>query len=48
MRIKLSPNKKNNTKDLWKDSPCCMNYISRDISMDAAPRFELGSIYYKD
>lgn len=46
MKIKL--NKQNTAKMIWTDSPCTLNNILQNPSMDNAQRFTYGSIYYKD
>lgn len=48
MKIKLNSTSKGASNYLWHDSPCCMNYVSNNPSMDGVPRFEIGSIYHKD
>jgi hypothetical protein len=36
-------------RKLWQDSPCSHNYVSNSVRIDLkTPRFEFGSIYYKD
>lgn len=35
-------------RSLWNDSPCCMNYVLNNTSMNAVPRFQIGSIYHRD
>jgi hypothetical protein len=39
---------KNKQNILWRNSPCCMNYITTNISTFAVPRFQIGSIYHRD
>ena len=46
MKIKLNP--KNTSKMLWVDSPCTLNNVIQNPSIDNALRFHYGSIYFKD
>lgn len=39
---------KNKDARLWRNSPCCMNYVLNNPSMDNVARFEIGSIYHRD
>ena len=38
----------NTSRLLWRDSPCTIRNVLQNPSMDAAPRFHYGSIYFKD
>lgn len=50
MKIKFSTTNKLNQQEqnLWRDSPCSYNYTLQNPSMDNAPKFQRGSIYYRD
>ena len=39
---------KRNKLNLWVDAPCSLNYVTPSLYINKTPRFEIGSIYYKD
>jgi hypothetical protein len=46
MKIKL--NTKDTSRLLWTRSPCTLSNALQNPSIDQAPRFHYGSIYFKD
>jgi hypothetical protein len=49
VKIKLNSIHQRKPRSLWQDSPCSYNYVSNSIRIDLkTPRFEIGSIYYRD
>lgn len=38
----------NDEQRLWNNSPCSLNYALQNPSMDKTPKFDIGSIYYRD
>ena len=50
MRIKLNsrPQAAADINNLWRNSPCSMNYILSNTATDRSNRFQLGSIYHRD
>ena len=34
--------------ELWRNTPCSMNYVIQNPSMNKAPKFQRGSIYFRD
>jgi hypothetical protein len=46
MKIKL--NKYDTARLLWRDSPCTLRNTLQNPSLDVAPRFHYGSIYFRD
>ena len=50
MRINLSVKPKSGAgiNNLWRNSPCSLNYIVSNTASDRANRFQIGSIYHRD
>ena len=46
--MKVKAGRGNTARLLWKESPCTLRNVLQNPSVDLAPRFHYGSIYFKD